>query len=371
MTSSLAEAIRSSAGELRRLAAVLCIAAGLTLALGMVFPVQYELDTAGYRETSARTIAPLTAGPEEATDLRAELDGDATVGFIDFFTDARKGDRVVGNVSLWALRGDTIDAEVTLMPESTRVAGDRRDPADHGDWIDISADIASQLGVGVGDTVEVGVGSDERAALTVRGIYAARLTGSSGLAHISTRALTRHDAGIDLTTNTMVSAASPERVERFLNTPPWDARMSRIYQLPVEVDAMTDELARAERHAFASFPVVLVISMIAVAALLAIVVGETVALIRGFRPTAEVLLELGARPDGVYRGLLLGVGSVIVVSLGVGSAVGTIAYSTGFAGPALPPTIATIWLAVTGITAATGLGAAALAARLQRRKALL
>lgn len=367
MTSPGRQAIRVTAPDLTRLAAVLCIAAALTLSLGMLFPVQYQLDTAGYRGTSAQASAPISAMSDEVVGLREALGGEETAVFIDFFTAAYKDERVVGNVSLWALLGDVLEAEVTLMPDATRVAGDPRDAADHGDWIDINADIASRLQVGLGDRIALEVGGQELATFTVRGIYAARLTGASGLAHISAKALARHDPTIDLMANSVVSAASPERVEAVLNAPGWRERMSEIHAMPVEADSIREQLEEAEQHAFVSFPLVLGLSGIAVTALLAIVISEVAAFVRAFHGHADLLIDLGARPSRMHLGLLTGVGVAATVALTSGSAIGTVAYTTGFAGPTIPPAVFAIWASTTAVSVAVAVATATGAALIQRR----
>lgn len=347
-------------------------AAGLTLALGMIFPVQYELDTAGYRATAARTSAPSLASADDVDGMREALGGAPTVVYIDYFsTVVTSGDRSLGNVTVWGLLGQSIDHDVTLMPDAARVAGAARDPDDHTDWIDISADIAAALNVGPGDPVEVEVGGDEPAAFTVRGVYATRHTGASGLAHVDGAAIARHDASIDMTSNSLASAAAPEAVERMLNAPPWSERMSALYSAPIEVEEVRDMLRNAEEHAFANFGLVLAVSAIALASLLAIIVGESIGVVSAFRSRAEILLELGARPSAVYTGLTLGVTVVTSLSVLAGSALGSLAYSTGFVGPALPPTVALTWGLATLLGIAAGTATTFIAAHLQRRELTL
>ncbi len=372
MIHAIVQSIRVIGPELVRLAAVLCATAGLTLALGMIFPVQYELDTAGYRETAALTSAPSMARPDEVDDIRAALDGAPTAVYIDFFTEVSASNgRTIGPISLWALLGERIDAEATLMPDATRVAGGPRDPRDDGDWIDLSADIAATLGVSPGQQVEAGVATDEPIRLTVRGVYAVRSTGVAGMAMMSGAALARHDPGIDLTSNSLATAAAPEAVETMLNEPPWSSRMNARYGGPVDVERTSDQLLLAQDHAFGNFGLTLGISLIAYVALLAILVAEAVATVRTFRNRAAVLLELGARPRAVHGGLLLGVGLTIVLAIPAGAALGMLAYTTGFAGPTLPPAVAATWWTATGVVIGCGLVTVFLTAWTQHRQLTL
>lgn len=347
---------------------MLCAAAALTLALGMLFPVQYELDTAGYRHTAAIASAPLTAQPDEIDDVNAALGGARSVVYIDYFTAVEANGRSVGNVSLWAVLGARVEAEATLMPDATRVAGEERDPLDHGDWIDINADIASALGVYPGDTVYAYVWGDEPAPFTVRGVYAARDIGSGGLAMISAQALARVDPSIDLASTAISTTATAAELERTLNSAPWSARLDES-ERPVLAETVSEQLARAQEQAVMNLSLVSIISVISLLALLTLVVAEVIALVSGFRGRAGLLIELGASPRAVYRGLLLAGNAVTLGALILGTGVGVIAYTTRFAGPALPPTLITPLSLAAALAAAAGLLTATVAVRIQRRKA--
>jgi len=364
---SIVQTIRTIAGDLVRLAAVLCAAAGLTIALGMVFPVQYELDTAGYRETSARALAPIEALPEEVDDIRRSL-GAETAVYIDFYTVLYANDRTIGHVSLWALLGDSPDTEVTLLPESTRLSGPPRDPDDGGDWIDVNADVARALGIGPGDTVRAELGADEPTSFQVRGVYAARATGLSGHALVSGNAVARLEPTVELTSNSMVTAASAAEVERMLTASPWPERMGELYGLPLTSEKLSDHLQAARDHAVANFGLVLALSTIALLALLSIAIGECFALVRGFARRAEVLAELGTRSTTLYGGLVLGAAAISTAALVLGAALGMLAYTTGLAGPGLPPLLVPVWWLAAAAAVGAGVLTTALTAIHQRRK---
>lgn len=339
------------------MAAVLSIAAILTLALGMIFPVQFALDTSGYRETGARTWAPLNAKEADISDVRTALGGERVAVVLEFLSEVSVDGRRSAPVSLSAILGDDLDADLTLMPDSTRVAGPPRDRFDGGDWVDISADIARDLDVGPGDTIDVVVSPDEPATLTVRGVYAARERGLRGLAIAPAAAVARHDASIDLTSTSMFTTARTSDVERMLNTPPWRDRMLEAnYTLPITVESMPDRLARAEDLSFANLGLVLTVSLLALAALLAIIVAETTALLAStFRPRAEILLELGARPRAMYRGVALVVCATVTAAVAIGSALAALAYAEGWVvGPAVPPSLTSAWWGATGLSIAVG-----------------
>ncbi len=357
--------------ELLRLAVVLAAAAGLTLTLGMIFPVQFVLDTGGYRHTSARTHAP--AEPVDDADhlIAAELPDARSMFITEFDTEATASGRVHGPLSLWVLRGDTPDLELTLLPDATRVAGPARDSRDHGDWADISADTAAALGIGPGDEISIGLGPTTYLTLPVRGVYAVRESGRGGAAVVPEAAVARQVPGFDLEPTSLVTSATPDRVKQVLSQSPWrEALLDRGYSEPFEVSDMSDMLATAEERSVINLSLVLTLSGIAFAALLSIVVGESIAFVRAFRDRAELLVELGARSAAVYRSLVLALTGVTIVGMAAGAAAGTLAYSPGFAGPALPPSLTGFWWLTAGIAVVSGTIAATIAVRIQRTKVL-
>jgi hypothetical protein len=364
------QAIRLVRGELVRLAVVLATAASLTLALGMIFPVQFTLDTAGYRATAARTIAAIEAPVHSDDDVREALGGERVVMGTPYVTAAYAEGREIQPLSLWALSGETPDFELTLMPDSTRAAGEARDPSDADTWIDISADVAHALGVGIGDPIEVVLGPDQRPAFTVRGIYAVRESGYAGVAHVSAAAILSVDPDNDVSPTQLSTTASAEEVERMLTSDPWrKAMLEANYLEPFETEQNADRITRAEGQSVVNLSLILAISMIAFIALIAIVIGESVAILRTFHPRAQILIDLGASASSVYRTMVLTVCGTILLALSMGSGVGTLAYTTGFVGATLPPSLVPAWWIITGIAVAAGLATTAIVSARRLRPA--
>lgn len=372
MTVFTPSAVRAARAELLRLAVVLAAAANLTLTLGMIFPVQFALDTSGYRETSARTDAPVQAAPDAGDDLAADLAGARTMLVEKYATDATASRRTVGPLSLWVVMGRELHMDLTLMPDSTRVAGPARDPRDHGDWADISADTAAVLGIGPGDEISIGLGPTTYISLPVRGVYAVREGGYAGVAIVPAAAVTRHAPSIKVEPTALVTTAAADRVRKVLAQSPWrEALLAVNYSEPFDVSDTSDMLAAHEEESVADLSLVLTLSGIAVIALLAIVVGESISFVRAFRSRAALLIEIGARPAAVYRGLVLALTGTTALAVGAGAATGTLAYSPGFAGPTLPPSLALAWWFAASTAVASGMIAATCSVLVQRKRVLL
>lgn len=370
MTAHAAQALRAIRVELWRLAVVLCAAASLTLALGMVFPVQFVLDTAGYRHTEARTSAPVEADPDSGPALSRALSGERVALASTITTAAGTSTRAVPNVDLWVLSGDEPDFELTLMPSETRVAGGVRDPHDESDWIDINIDIARGLDLSPGDPVRLVTGPDTTADLTVRGVYAVRAMATDGLAQISARTASAHFPREATSPTQMLTTAAPTAVLEVLGSEPWRSwLLEGNYTEPFTAQAQDATLERAEEQAVAKLSLILAISAIAFLALLAIITGESVSILRVFRGRATLLIELGASARRVYRAVVVAVCTVILASLTVGSAIGAAAYATGFAGPVMPPSLAPVWVALTAAGVVVGLIAASFIALIHQRQA--
>lgn len=355
-------------GELIRLAVVLAAAASLSLALGMIFLVHFTLDTDGYRRTDARSTAAFAGTGADLDALRHDLGGERVALFAEWVTRVSAGDRVADDVGLEVILGDDPDVGLSLLPDAARVAGTRV-IGDDSPWIDISSELARALAVAPGDAVEVTVGGDVRVRTVVRGVYAVR----DGL----------WDATAIVAEATLASAAPPEStaamllattadapaVARMLEEPRWRDQMLRAnYTLPLTAESMDDRLAAAEENSFANLSIVLAVSGTAVVALLAIIVGESVGIMRIHRRRADLLVELGARPARVHIGAAVGVSAVTALALTVGSAVGATVFTTGAAAPDLPPSLAPAWVLITSAGVGVGLFTTSLIAGHRLRK---
>jgi hypothetical protein len=343
-------------------------AAALALTLGMIFPVQYVLDTAGYRRTSAKTWAPITATQAQVPKISGALGNASVVLVQDTVTEVSAQGRTISPVSVWALLGTNHDTEVTLMPEATKVAGAPRPVTDDSDWIDINSDIATALRVGPGDEVDVLIQPHDRREFRVRGVYAVREDGFPGVAMASADALFSPSGG-EIQSTSMVTTASTKEVRHLLNTPPWRDRMvADGYSLPMDAETNDERIRRAEEDSFADLSLVFTVCVLALSALIAIIIGESAAIMREFRSRAARLVDLGARPSSVHRGALVMVSGVALLSLPLGGWMGTFAYSWGIAGPGIPPSLLPAWWCTTALGAIAACATALLNTRPHRRR---
>ncbi|RYF48254.1 MAG: hypothetical protein EOO27_35795 [Comamonadaceae bacterium] len=368
MRPSTIQAARSIGPDLRRYAAALLVAAALTLSLGVIFPAQFVLDTAGYRATTARTWAPMSATDADLEPLSSALGGERVALVLDMMTEVSVDGRSFGPISVWGLLGKDVDPQLTLLPASTRVDGEPRGAADEGRWIDINVDIAAALEVGPGDQLQVLVGPDDRRDFTVRGVYAARENGFAGLAVTSALAISDGAPEPSLSTS-LVTTASVDAVSQMLDSPPWSDRMeSHGYSLPIQIESSAERLALAEEDSFADMTLVVAVSVLALGALVAISIGESVALMRAFRSRAKLLTELGARATSVQWGGAMISTFVAAMSVFLGASLGLLAYTWGVVGPTLPTSITPYWWFASAVGAIAASAAVSFTAARHRKE---
>ena len=169
----------------------------------------------------------------------------------------------------------------------------------------------------------------------------------------------------------MMTTASSAEVLKVLESEPWRSRLLEgNYTEPFAAQPQGATLESAEEQAVADLSLILAISAIAFLALLAIIMGESVSILRLFRGRAAVLIELGASARSVYGAVVVAVCTVILACLAIGSAIGATAYTTGFAGPVLPPSLAPAWVTLTAAGVVVGLITASLIALVHLRQVI-
>ena len=156
--------------DLARLVLVLLTGACLAGLLGLIYPVQREMDTSMYSRAAYTTVLSGVFPSTAADELTAVLGVRSCLALL-WMTD-------VGSASVKPL-GSSVQAvapdchpDAMPLPAQAVVTGPATGVG--ADWIDLSADLARDLNVGLGDAVSVGVGPDNSVTLRVRSILAVR-----------------------------------------------------------------------------------------------------------------------------------------------------------------------------------------------------
>lgn len=340
------EAVRTVRGDLARSAGALLVAAALTLALGMIYPVQFVIDTAGYRETSSRSVGPVPGFTDP--ELVSEALGGAAAALESLvLTEVVANGRAIDNVMLSVMRDTSRTLELSMMPESTRVAGAHR-----ADRVDISADIANVLKVSPGSTVAVRVGPEEPLELTVGGVYATREFGSRGLARVDSSLLDGKVDPIALVPTQVRTDTTPEALEGAMAIDPWRSGLdAEGYSSPFRASSTIEDLRFAERESRASLGLILAIGVVALLALLGVVATEIAGIMRAFRTRGAVLVTLGVSPRGAAIPVAAATTAISALALTAGGALGRFAYIGGWVAPAFPGSLELLWWSAVGAAA--------------------
>ncbi|MCI9886999.1 hypothetical protein JT358_00800 [Micrococcales bacterium 31B] len=335
------EVVRSMRGDLVRLAVVVALTAGLTLALGMIFPAQYALDTAAYRHTAARTEAPVVASASDAAALSQSLGGARVALMSIMLTELRSPTGSIDMTEMLVMSNSDADQSMTFMPPATLAAA----AAPVGPrWMDVSSDIAAALHARPGDTVEVRVGPEKFVSLTIRGVYGVRETGFKGLAQVPAAALAGEVEASALAPTQVLTDAEPWRVTDVLNTSPWAEGLSHSgYAQPFAATPVADLLTTAEQQSRANLGLIFAVSAIALLALLGIAVRETLALAQEFSARAALFHDLGVGAATLRRTLAGAALTCVMFALVAGGGLGYLAYSLQIVAPTLPLELVPAW----------------------------
>jgi hypothetical protein len=330
-------------GDIARLVGVLVASATLALALGMIFPVQHELDVAAYSHSRFAIEAPVALTGDAAANsrLRKALGGsDVTLESI-FSTEFSVGDNAVGPSELLVI-AESSSRELGLMPAATRVA--QAAVSAGAAPIDVSTDLATRLHIGAGDTIWFAVSPTRKVRATVRGVYAVRETGFAGLAQISAQDLHGIVPDDQLAPTQLLTSASANQVRLMLDDPYFARQMNAAgYSTPYSVVPRAELLQTAERQSRSNLGLVFAVSVLALVALLSFVAREVSVFIANSRPRVEVLDVVGYPGKRTLR--LLGVIAIVATagSLAAAALVSQLAYTSGLLAPALPPALLPAW----------------------------
>lgn len=341
---------------LARTIAVLILVSTIAIGLASVYPIQHELDIAGFRNSTFTSEAAIEIQRGEEDAVQEELGGaDVAIGSY-LNTGVSVGNRYFDKTEIFIITKRT-SQDVTLMPSSTLLSSVEV-PGD--DWIDISADIAQALGVSAGDEVSIQVAPGEQASLTVRGIYAVRESGVAGYGQVPVEAVSDL-IGEQANISTVVfTTASTQQTDEMLNGSVRAAQLEAGgYTRPFESVSRTDLLALATEQSTTGLGLILAVALSSLLALVIFVVRECMVYLREADGIGKLLDDLGVPRKTTLRLALTLVIPGALGSLFLGALLSKIALSHGFIVPGFPPTMTSQWW---GTVAITGISSVAIAA---------
>lgn len=272
--------------DLARLVLVLLTGTGLAGLLGLIYPVQRELDTGMY---SRAPYATVISGdfPSAVADELTEVLGVRSCLVSLWIT-------AVGSASVEPLGYTSVQAvapnchpDAMPLPTQTVAAGPAAGVG--ADWIDLSADLARDLQVGLGDEVSVGVYSDDSITLRVRSIVAAREPGWQYVAMAPGDVLMAGLSPEDRDYGTALTFLSPEEALARLDASPVGSRLeaAEASAYPPDVFAVADLAADASERSTNSLGLIRTIGAFALAGVGLLILRE----IDVFRRRANAFLS--------------------------------------------------------------------------------
>lgn len=270
--------------EVARLAFVIFIGASLASVLGLMYPVQRELDTSMYsRATYAAVINGIFPVEDEAQ--LGETVGAPTC-LVSSWTTAVGSVDSAPQLTHVQVVGPDCDASAFPFPSETVVSGPS---VAAGDWIDISADLAQALHASIGDKVTVQVRQGlPTIQLTVRSIAAVREPGWQFVAVAPGARLMRElPAGAQKYGTMLTAAPGPEALARIEGNLV-SAKLKKTKFYPPEAHSVNELAREAEEQSASSLGLVRTIGALAIIAI-SFLVGREMHVFRG---KAQEVLQL-------------------------------------------------------------------------------
>jgi hypothetical protein len=325
--------------SLVRLGLIFVVGSSLAITLGLLYPVERELDLARYSNASFTSEVQGVFPAHLEPAIARAMAGDACL-VSEWTTELRAGDVAAGPTQLDAV--SPACGSVSRFPERSLLA---RTPARDPAWIDLSADTAKALGVGLGDTVSVVVGPHVAPVqLTVSGVYALR-GGLEYAAQAPADVLFGHlPPGTRPGFGLMLTRADASRVLSSLDASPIRADLAEAKGYPPVVSAVADRLTSASMASSHTLGLVRTIGALCAIGMALLGLRE----LDVFRRSAAPVLLHIDRLGGPARRLVVTVLSLatatacLTVTTGIG--IGAAAYRFGWIASCLPPTtVPLVW----------------------------
>lgn len=352
-------------GSLMRLALAVAVGSTLAFALGLLYPVQRELDLARYEHSSYQYEVEGVFPQPIATVVETAI-GPHTCLLGVWLTVIRSGPHSIGPTEIDAASPACAQHTSRFPPVTMLAARATTGPA----WIDLNADAARALHVRPGDSVGIQVGPDlPPVRLAVRGIYALRASGAAAAAMAPAELLfSRLPSGAQGGYGLALARTAPTQFLPRLAQNPLKNALEAAKGYPPVVTATSTRLEQASDTSTQSLGLVRTLGALAILGVAGLIVRELDAFRRECLPAVRLVHRLGGAAPRLLL-CLLACASVVAISATVaGLLLAYAGYRHGVVASCFPPTLDGLlrWLSVG--SAALPLGFLALAGLLMRHR---
>lgn len=321
--------------DLVRLAVVLLAGTALAGLLGLIYPVQRELDTSIYSRATYSTVLSGVFPATLADELTTALGGRSCLVSL-WMTDVR-------SASVEPLGTNVQVVAPACHPDATPLPGPAVEAGPAGGvgvgWIDLSADLARDLRVGLGDSVSVGVDPDTSIELRVRNIVAAREPGWQYVAMAPGEVLMAHLEPELRGYGRALTALPAEEALRRIDASPVGHALSATKLYPPDAFAVSDLAADAAEESVNSLGLIRTVGALALVGVGLLILRE----IDVFRRRANAVLgfihqiggDLAASSRVVYSVAF----AVSAAALTGGLALAWVAFSARLVSSCFPPAL--------------------------------
>lgn len=335
-------ALKLGASGLLRLALVLAFGSSLAFTLGLLYPVQRELDLARYEYALHQYEVEGVFPAELAPAVSAAIGPDTCLVSI-WLTSLHAGSTDLGPTELDAT-SPACSTGLSRFPAATLVTAGKTDTTS---WIDLNTDAARKLGVAPGDTVDVMVTPDQAPArLTLRNVYAVRATGAAAAAMAPADVLfAQLPGGQPGGYGLALTSTPPSQFLPRLERDPLRSELEKAKGYPPLVTTVDARLARASDLSSNSVGLVRTIGTLAVLGVLALTLRELDIYRRRCVSVTKMVHRLGGSAGGLLGGFVGLAAFVGVVALSLGLILAYAAYRFGIVASSMPPTLGSLLLA--------------------------
>lgn len=320
--------------NLRRLFFAILIGVTASSVIGFLYPIQRALDLSSHSLANFNSQAVYVLGSEYESAALPILGAKDTCLSTTWSTHFTYKGKMAAPGILYGI-GESCPADLTAFPLETRYASAE---VANDQWIDLTADTASLLGVKPGQKIEVFNGySEPPLTLTVRGLYATRPNGGySGQASASVLFSAMQDSEGKAFTS-LWSRLSPNELSTKLDQlAQAGINVSETYH---SITSIKDLRTIDDENSSASVGLIKLVSTLALLGGVAIALRELDLFRRKLQLAARLSHQLGGQVDNIMRvwtavALTTALSSTI---LGIGASAGV--YLMGYLQPTFPHSV--------------------------------
>ena len=336
---TVAATLRVFAPELFKLTTVVTAVVSLTLPLLATYYVQRTYDTIAYSEGLYQSVSEVEVYPEDLERVKQDFGSDVYLSAPWHMALKKDSNEINSMVRVTATPENTAHG---WFPTATRRA---YKPVESGEnWIDLNTHAARELGVDVGDEMQIFPAPDEPETVRVRAIHDQRLDIDEYIGQVWLGGFPINIEGGDFQSE-LLSSLSPQDADKLIADSFYISRLEEAGYTHLEASMSRQDLLQHRADlSTTGIELVLIVGLLAAASCLFFLIRESLTYTANVRSSAAVLESLGVGRRTMLTIIVASGAVALAGTVSLGALMGTIPFRIGPFAPAFPAFLTNIWV---------------------------